>query len=382
MEDLRNAKILVIDDSKLSRAHVKKTLECTNMEMKITECVNGQEGLDELSKNKYDLILVDIVMPVMDGITFLTHVKQKKFFVPTILMTGNEDLDSKIKIVGLNVGADDFLKKPINDKELIARVHSLLRLKKTHDLLYERNQQIKKEMESAKKVQEFIIPKDFSFIKYPLISATYTPMEDIGGDFYDCYKLNNGNIGFLMADVTGHGIPAALVVTMSKMIFSIYAPRYNSAKQLLTKVNDEVFKLLLDHQYISAFYAIYDPKKKILRFSNAGHCLPLLHRKSTNKIRSLDTDQGFFVGMIEESFYVEKAIKIEKGDRLIMYTDGITEVCDENKKEYGIEKLASFMKKNSYLVGQNFCDNLIKEIEDFSNNAPKNDDIALLNIEF
>jgi serine phosphatase RsbU (regulator of sigma subunit) len=383
MEDLRNAKILVIDDSKLSRAHVRDTLLRTNMDMQITECENGQLGLDEFKKHKYDLILVDIVMPVMDGLTFLSHIKNDKSnFVPIILMTGNEDLDSKIKIVGLNVGADDFLQKPINEKELIARVHSLLRLKKTHDQLYEKNELIKKEMESARKVQQFIIPEDFSFISYPQVSATYLPMEDIGGDFYDCYQLENGNIGFLIADVTGHGIPAALVVTMSKMIFSIYAPRYSSAKQLLTRVNSEVFKLLLDYQYISAFYAIYDPKKKILRYSNAGHCLPLLYKKTTNKIKSLDTEQGFFVGMMEESFYMEKAVKIEKGDRLIMYTDGITEIQGKDKSEFGIEKLASYTVKNNNLTKDDFCLNLLNTINVFSNNAKKNDDIALLNIEF
>jgi serine phosphatase RsbU (regulator of sigma subunit) len=329
---LSNAKILVIDDSKLNRTVIRKTL--SELNFSVDEAEDGESGLERSLSEKFDIIFVDTVMPKMDGIDFIKEIKSKKRndFIPLVLMTGNDDLNAKIK--GLNIGADDFLQKPINQKELVARTMSLLRLKRTHDLLFERNLLIKKELEAAKKIQQFIIPHDFSHIPYPKISGKYLPMEDIGGDFFDVYKINEDKTAFVIADVTGHGIPAALIVTMAKMIFSVYSSVTESPKELLSSVNKDVYKFMFDGQYFSAFYALYDNKKKILKFSNAGHTLPLLYRSSSGKILSLDTNSGFFVGIMEESYYEEKAVKIEKGDCLILYTDGLTEMKNSPCKIY------------------------------------------------
>src|SRR4030042_5295339 len=226
--------ILVVDDSKLSRAIIRKAL--SELNMKVDETVDGVEGLNALKNKKYDLVLVDIIMPKLDGFGFLAKFKDTvgNNFIPVILMTGSDDLNSKIK--GLRIGADDFLLKPLNEKELVARVLSLLRLKSVHDELYERNLLLRKELEIAKRVQQFIIPKDFSQIRYPTVSARYLPIEDIGGDFFDCYQISDDKYGFLIADVTGHGIPAALVMSMAKMMFNIYAIRFSSTSKLFATV--------------------------------------------------------------------------------------------------------------------------------------------------
>jgi serine phosphatase RsbU (regulator of sigma subunit) len=375
-----NAKILIVDDSKLNRAVIRKTL--SELDMTLTECVDGEEALEHILTESFDLVLTDTVMPRMDGIELIKEIKQNKDldFIPVILMTGNDSVDSKI--MGLNIGADDFLQKPINQKELVARVYSLLRLKKMHDLLFEKNKLIENELEAAKKVQQFIIPENFDFIDYPKVSGFYKPMEDIGGDFYDCYNLPRGKKGFLIADVTGHGIPAALVVTMAKMIFNIYASQFLSTKELFTLVNNEVHDLLLTGQYLTSFYAIYDDNKKILRFSNAGHVLPLLYKKKSGKIFEIDTDKGFFIGIMKDCEYDQKAVKIEEGDRLFLYTDGLTELKNSEKEEYGIERLMKFIKKNATVSGDNFCKKLYNDAMSHSHKKIRNDDIAFLYIEF
>jgi serine phosphatase RsbU (regulator of sigma subunit) len=374
-----SVRILVIDDSKLNRAVLKNTL--TELNMIVTECENGSQGLEEYNSNVYDLVLVDTVMPVMDGLAFIKTVKETKSnnFIPVILMTGNDDLNSKI--TGLNTGADDFLQKPVNQKELIARVQSLLRLKMAHALLYKKNLIIQKEMEAARKVQQFIIPDNFSYIKYPKITGRYFPMEDIGGDFFDCYPLPNGNVGILIADVTGHGIPAALIVTMTKMIFSIYAPQYKSTSALLAKVNTEIRKMLMDNQYITAFYLIYEAEKGIIRFTNAGHSRPMLYRNSTQKVIPLDTS-GFFIGIINDPQYEEKAIKINTDDRLFLFTDGVTEMRDSERKEFGENSLARFLINNKESHGASFCELLHEALMSHSHKNTQSDDISYLNVEF
>ena len=122
--------------------------------------------------------------------------------------------------------------------------------------------------------------------------------------------------------------------------------------------------------------------KNILKFSNAGHVLPLYYRKRTKNILKLDTDTGFFIGIMEEPSFSEKAIKVENGDRLFIYTDGITEIKNENKEEYGEKRLSSFLKKNEGLEGKEFCDLLYEDVMNFSYNKTRNDDISFLNIEF
>ncbi len=371
--------ILVIDDSKLSRAIVKKTL--SDLGMSITEASDGMEGLELLATHTFDLILVDIIMPNLDGFGFLERFPHHAGddFVPVILMTGSDDLNSKIK--GLSIGADDFLLKPLNEKELVARVMSLLRLKNTHDELYEKNLIIKKELEYAKKLQQYIIPENFEFVTYPSVKGRYLPIADIGGDLFDCYLIDEHRTGIVIADVTGHGIPAALVMTMSKMLFSIYAPDYDTTSQLMSKVNEEMRGLLLDMQYITAFYIMYDTESKILRFTNAGHTRPMFYRRNTGKVMALDTN-GLFIGIKDDTYYEEKSIKVENGDRLLLYTDGITEHKNDQKEEYGETRLARYVRENGHIHGDQFCDSLLEHLESFSTLDNRTDDIALVYIEF
>jgi sigma-B regulation protein RsbU (phosphoserine phosphatase) len=380
MNVLKTALILVVDDSKFNLTVIKKTLQQINLE--IVTATDGEEALEKISIMKFDLIITDTVMPKMDGISLIKEIKQLKTndFIPIILMTGSDD--QNVKITSLNIGADDFLSKPIDQKELVARVFSLLRLKRTHDLLYEKNRLIERELEAARRVQQHIIPNNFSNIDYPNVSGFYLPMEDIGGDFFDYYKLHNNKIGFLIADVTGHGIPAALIVTMTKMIFSNSANKFNSTKKLFTVVNKEICSLLMDSQYVTSFYCIYDPESKKLRFSNAGHCLPLLYKHKNKKVYSLETDSGFFLGILDSTEYDQKSVKIDTGDRLLLYTDGVTEIKDKDNKQFSEKGLKSFMINNSQMRGNDFCNKLFDTIMDFSYKKIRNDDIAFLNIEF
>ena len=371
--------ILAIDDSKLNRAIIKNTLLPLNM--KVDEASDGAKGLKALDNNNYDLILVDIIMPNLDGFEFLSRFKKNigNRFIPTILMTGLDDLNSKIE--GLQIGADDYLLKPLNEKELVARVQSLLRLKTAHDELYEKNKNYRKELFAAKKIQEYIIPSDFSRIPYPRISGRYLPIEDIGGDFFDCYSLPDSRYGFIIADVTGHGIPAALVMTMSKLMFSEHSPYYSSTRELLTLINSKIMPLLLDDQYITAFYLIYDHSRKILTFTNAGHTHALYYRASSSRVLALDTE-GLFIGITDSPLYEEKSLRVETGDRLFLYTDGISELKGTGDSEFGENRLAKFIMAHPDLHGEEFCARLIEETDSFSHAIDRNDDIAFLNIEF
>ena len=378
-DNIKKYNVLCIDDSKLNRVFISKIL--TDLNISVFEAENGIKGLEMLKERDYDLILLDIVMPEMDGFGFIKEFQKResKEFLPIILMTGLDDLNSKIK--GLSIGADDYLLKPLNEEELIARVFSLLRLKKANSELYQKNQLIKRELEAAKKIQQYIIPENFDFIDYPKISGVYLPIEDIGGDFFDCYKLDDNRSAFLIADVTGHGIPAALTMTMSKMLFSIYADKYKSSANLMKEINKQLRGTLLDMQYITAFYLVYDRLSNTLTYSNAGHTRPLFYKSAKNQIIALDSF-GWFIGISDDTEYEEKSVTINKGDRLFLYTDGITEAKNRENEDFGEIRLARFIKKNQNLHGKEFCDSLLETVYKYIEGIEINDDIAFLNIEF
>lgn len=371
--------ILCIDDSKLNRTFISKVL--TDLNITIFEAENGIKGLELLNVRDYDLILLDIVMPEMDGFGFLKEFQKrdKEEFIPVIVMTGLDDLNSKIK--GLSIGADDFLVKPLNEEELIARVFSLLRLKRANSELYQKNQLIKRELEAAKKIQQYIIHDNFDFIDYPTITGIYRPIEDIGGDFFDCYKIDENRTAFLIADVTGHGIPAALTMTMSKMLFSIYAEKFTNTASLMKEINLQLRGTLLDMQYITAFYLIYDKSLNSLTYSNAGHTRPLYFKSSKNQILALDSF-GWFIGISDDTEYEEKKITVSAGDRLFLYTDGITEAKNKDGEDFGEVRLARFIKDNHNLHGKDFCNCLLDNVNKYIDGTKINDDIAFLNIEF
>lgn len=371
--------ILCIDDSKLSRAFIEKTL--TPVNILVDTAKNGLEGLKKISTGGYDLILVDIVMPEMDGFEFLKKFRsiKTKEFTPVIFMTGLDDLNNKIK--GLNIGADDYLIKPMNENELVARVISLLRLKDANSELYQKNEIIKRELEAAKRIQEYIIPSDFSYIEYPRISGVYHPIDDIGGDFFDCIKIDENRTAFVIADVTGHGIPAALIMTMSKMLFSIYADKFTGTAELISEVNKHLRGTLLDTQYVTAFYLVYDKRNNRLTYTNAGHTRALFYQKLKERVIALDTF-GLFLGISDKVEYEEKQITVNKGDRLFIYTDGLTELKNPEGEEFGEKRTGRFIMEKRELKEKEFCDLLLQKISSFDKNNQQNDDLAFLNIEF
>ncbi len=172
-----------------------------------------------------------------------------------------------------------------------------------------------------------------------------------------------------------------MVMTMSKMVFSLYAAQIDSPSVLLSRINTEMRKLLLDNQYVTAFYLMYDHDTRRVKFTNAGHSRPLFYRKSKGKVMALDTD-GLFVGIMDDTQYEEKSISIEPGDRIFFYTDGITEIKNDMREEFGEKRLARFMIDNASTPGSDFCNALLAEMNTFSADVSRNDDIAFLIVEF
>lgn len=250
------------------------------------------------------------------------------------------------------------------------------------EIIEDRNKKMITDLMMAGRLQKSLLPNIYENLNGVSVSSKYIPSIHIGGDLYDVADLGHGLTGFIIADVSGHGVAAALVSSMFKMSFHALASTVASPKILFHMLNQE-FNSILAEDYITAFYVLADRAGKTITFSNAGHPAPLLYKGRTGEIIELDTD-GFFLGMFDDGSYEEKTItQIEEGDALLLYTDCLTEAKNEQGVPFGIGRLKrSFARAIEESHGQEVIDRIEAEVRVYNAHERFDDDFTVLLLEF
>jgi phosphoserine phosphatase RsbU/P len=267
-------------------------------------------------------------------------------------------------------------------KNLEAKVEErTAELRKALSNLKERDDLIQKQLDMAGTIQRGILPgkiNDWNELKF---AVKYFSMDKIGGDFYDIHQMENNKIVLYVADVSGHGIPAALVTTMAKVSFGNAFLKYNSPKKIFREVNQELLDHVKTQDYLTCFMILIDDEYNVT-YANASHQKAILLRSSENRIENLDTN-GLFIGAIEDArdTYEEKTTKLNYGDRLILYTDGIPEALNANKEDYSNERFEKIILQNKNLDLREFTNFIIDDLQNFISGSQIQDDITLLVIE-
>ncbi|MFC1669434.1 SpoIIE family protein phosphatase [Spirochaetota bacterium] len=282
---------------------------------------------------------------------------------------GRELLEMNITIDGLKA---DLQNKIIErDTELKSALDDL-NLKKS---------QIEKQLDMAAILQRSILPgiiDDWNELKFCL---RYIAMEHIGGDFYDVYQLKNDKLGLMIADVSGHGIAASLVTAIAKISFGDAERKFDSPRRIFQEVNDNILDNVKSQDPMSCFMVVFDDEYNVT-YSNASHQKAILLRSGSGSTEFLDTN-GIFIGAIREAInsYEDKSIKLNYGDRIILYTDGITQAQNSERKEYTIERLEESIIKNKALPLAKFSDKIIEDVRNFIGGKDFQDDVTLLVVE-
>lgn len=249
------------------------------------------------------------------------------------------------------------------------------------EIIERQNRKIFHELEMAAKLQQSLLPNMYRSFNGVSFASRYIPSIHIGGDLYDVVDLGQGLTGFIIADVSGHGVAAALVAAMFKMSFHTLAADVASPKVLFHLLNEQ-FTDILNEDYVTAFYLIHDRSSGTIRYCNAGHPTPFLLRARDNRILPLDTD-GFFIGMFDDGDYEEKTITIEDGDSILLYTDCLLETEDEEGTPFGKERLMDLFTatvlNNS---GEDAILNIESQVRAFDGDDNFNDDFTALLLEF
>ena len=250
--------------------------------------------------------------------------------------------------------------------------------------LKKNSDQIQKELKMAQRIQLAIIPnqKTFPKTKEMNFGGQYSALEDVGGDLYDILRVGKNAYGFLMADVSGHGVPAALVTTMAKVSFYTNTSWNKTTGETCAGVNQEIYNFIGDlEHYLTAYYCVFNLETGILSYTNAGHHPAILFNPETKKTVTLDT-KDFFIGCLKNVEYKTREIKVEKNDRLLLFTDGIVEARNGKRQSYGYERLMKCIDQFGGLPPSDFTAKITEDVLLFEDGHPTHDDKAVLCIEF
>jgi sigma-B regulation protein RsbU (phosphoserine phosphatase) len=242
---------------------------------------------------------------------------------------------------------------------------------------------IQKELEIAQRIQSSILPREIPQLPGLDIAARYLPMSAVAGDFYDFLPIDNNRLGVLVADVTGHGVPAALIASMLKVAFAGQAMHASDPARVLTGLNQALCGKFEEH-FVTAAYLYVDLDAKILRYAGAGHP-PILYSAHSNAAATPVEQNGLFLGMFPEAAYSFIEIPLQLGGRCLIYTDGLPESHNSSDEEFGLARCKLFLDSNSKLSASHLAEKLLGEIASWSSRAPghpQEDDMTLVVLDF
>jgi sigma-B regulation protein RsbU (phosphoserine phosphatase) len=371
--------VLIVDDAP---ANLQMMHSILKDDFKVRVATSGAKALDLVKAEPHpDLILLDVTMPEMDGYEVCAILKATPAArdIPVIFLTGKTEADDETK--GFAVGAVDYIHKPFSPAVVKARVHTHLVLREAREQLARQLLDINNELEMAREIQLSILPHEIPQIRGLEIAARYIPMSSVAGDFYDFIIVDEKHLGILIADVSGHGLPAALIASMLKGALAAQSQDAFDPARVLSGLNRSLcgrFK----HHFVTAAYVFVDLERKSMSYAGAGHP-PLLFWRSSTATASEVLENGLLLGMFPHATYSLVEIALAPGDKVVLYTDGILETRSPSEQEFGVDLFKGFLESNHNLNADAFADLLLDELSNWSEHPKgigKEDDITLLAI--
>jgi sigma-B regulation protein RsbU (phosphoserine phosphatase) len=382
-------KILVVDDEPdlevLIRQKFRKKIRANEFEF--IAAYNGQEALNILKKNNgIDLILTDINMPQMDGLTLLQKIQDlNNPLLKAIIISAYGDMEN-IR-TAMNRGAFDFITKPINLEDLEITINkTLLEVSTLKKALETRDNfvALQQELEVARNIQTSILPQispPFPDIKQFEIDAYLDSAKEVGGDFYDYFMIDDQRLGFVIGDVSGKGIPAAIFMAVSKTSIKSTAMQDLPTNECLQIINNTLAKESVSNMFVTAIYGILNINSGEVEFCNAGHNYPYLISKK-GSVRCLTESGGIPLGYLENFNYDKHSIKLNPGDTLFFYTDGVSEAMDSKSNEYSESRLKKSLQNVNGSPLKELLQTVITDVKKFTGGIPQSDDITILALKY
>jgi phosphoserine phosphatase RsbU/P len=378
--------LLVVDDNDDNRYTLTRRLAREGY-TNLTTAANGREALDLLQSKPFDLILLDIMMPDMNGYEVLECMKAGAGLrdIPVIMISALSEIESVIRCIEL--GAEDYLPKPFNPTLLRARVGASLEKKRLRDAVKASLARLEQEMDAARKLQLGMLPLVFPACtpEQPIeIHALMEPAREVGGDLYDFFYASEHLFCFLVGDVSGKGAAAAMFMarTRSLVRMAVQLWRKTSENQItplriIEAVNHELCQNNRDRMFVTLFLGALDTNTGVLTYVNAGHLPPcVLH--ASGSIEPINDKPAMPLAVRAGAAYQERTVTVMPGDTLFVFSDGVTEAMNAADELYGNARLHADLCVASAFRPDEMVRAIKAKVDLFTGDAPKFDDVTML----
>ncbi len=380
-------KILIVDDEPFNVDYLEQELE--EEEYDTISAMDGQEALRKIEQEAPDLVLLDIMMPVMDGFEVLSRLKNNpdRRDIPVIVISASNDLNSVVR--GIQLGAEDYLPKPFEPTLLKARINSGLEKKRLRDLERLYLKSLERELEIGREIQSGFLPRELPVLNGWDMAAYFKSAREVAGDYYDAFLLPDGSLVGVVGDVCGKGVGAALYMSLFRSLIRATSrtgyinptdPLAITEAMYLQRVMGYVNNYVVEnHGHTSMFSTVFifivNKSRSTLTYINCGN-EPALFVRNDGEMTLL-WPTGPIVGIIPDAEFNSRELSVSEKDLLLAYTDGVTDALDRDEISFGRERLVE-----AVIPSRSDCTGLFQSIEGalhrFIGEAAQFDDITLL----
>jgi len=382
-------KIMVVDDEPDLESLIRQSFrrQIRNGEFEFVFAGNGLEALAKLLEfPDIGIILSDINMPEMDGLTLLAKVNElRKPSLKTVIVSAYGDMEN-IR-TAMNRGAYDFVTKPVDFTDLETTIRKtmndlemLRNMQKEHDQLIA----IQQDLSVARNIQQAILPKTFP--PFPNhnefeIYASMNAAKEVGGDFYDFFLIDNERLGFVMADVSGKGVPAAIFMAVSRTLLKATALKGITPGECLNHVNNLLCPESISSMFVTLFYGILNIKTGEVIYANGGHNPPY-HLYKDGSVKELALTGGIALGIMDDLPYNMNTFQLNPGDGLFLFTDGVTEAFNAADELYSEARLEEKLRGLKDKGAEEIAKAIVEDVHEYSTGVQQSDDITVLAIKY
>ncbi len=373
-------KILIVDDNQDLLLAMRMFLKLHAERVDVESDPNRIPEL--LDREKYRLVLLDMnftqdTTSGKEGFFWLNRILSIDPAAVVVMVTGYGDVEMAVESV--KSGATDFVLKPFKNEKLLEVCRKAISQGRPFGNETKQRQHLENEMAIAHRVQDRLFPQVLPRLEGLDYSAICRTAMETGGDYYDFLPITPQILGIALGDISGKGVSAALLMANLQGRLQSFAPlRVNALDQLMADINDSMCRATESSRYATFFYGVFDNSRNTLTYVNAGHHAPMLFRAGAlNGPQRLETG-GMVIGLFPESSYRQETLRLNSGDLLVIFTDGLVEANNANGEEFGEDRIAALADQARRGTAAEIRDSILKGVEEFSNGQRLADDLTLV----
>ncbi|MHC4141006.1 MAG: PP2C family protein-serine/threonine phosphatase [Planctomycetota bacterium] len=392
MADSDSGTLLVVDDNEMNRDMLSRRLARRGHTVETAE--DGRTALDMIEQRPFDVVLLDIMMPGIDGIEVLKIVRKvhSAADLPIIMATAKDESDDIVS--ALKLGANDYVTKPLDFQVVLARVQTQLSLKRAKEELSTAHARMKRDLEAAAKIQHALLPDAAPASDRARFAWTYRPCDELAGDALNVFEIDDRHLGVYVLDVSGHGVPAAL---LSVSVTHSLSQRGTASSVISEPTDDEGGFTVADparvaqrlnrqfpmsnnaQRYFTLVYGVLDTQTGRFRFVTAGHPGPIIVR-ADGSVESIE-EPGFPIGIVDEADYHDLTVELNGGDRLFLHSDGVNEEMDGDGEMFGRSRTRAVLTEHRAQPLEDVLARVVQAVTAWKGDEDFGDDISLVALE-